>query len=1456
MNTLTYLLTFSAAILVTVALLLFLIYQNLRQKVLTFLRVSEQDIMRFNRALLGTLPQVLEAENLKDGYEKIIKGLKSAFDCDAIILERRGDSIAIISYDVADQGKVSDLLIKAGVLSNNGLIPLSESRRKLFAYDYIEFEDPFELLSDMTTSAASRKIKKEMGFARIAAAKAGAAGSHSLLILARQAEQINKERLTAFAALIGSHLVLSSIRNEFEEFRTKFEDELEAAKRAFRVEEAFHQFIFEKMPIPAVLLDKKGFVIELNQSFEHVFGNDFKGNSLFGLPAEKYKDKFAAWLVALDSPPEAFEFEFREKSFRALKVAGFKRQSLVEDAVFFIDITRENSIERELESMLGAATSELESTRKILEEERAFSESLLKDSAVPLIGIREGVIEIVSDRASEILSIPDGRQVADFVQANGFSEFDTSKEHFETRDKKNRFYKVRCWNAGSYRLAAFNDVTEEIRLLEELKESDGNFKSIFEHSMPAAIAKGGEFEKWNQGFYELFKETLSAENSLSSFYRFLGESPEEIDYGLEPGRPVRRLCKSIDGRTIELGIVKRGNGTFVLARDLTEVEMLKQNLRVSASRISALLESMYDEPVIIVENEKVINTNYAAREKLGIYQDAEVDVNAVLNPMRVSGEEDLYYISDKFYKLESSKVQNIFIYRLRNATGEVKNKELLKTHRDRETLMTRLVLSENYTQVLSCLKDLSANIFETYRERSLPKVVGIGLGEISKGFAEVYLYSSYTGKIDPPLSLTLTDDDKSFITRSGKVSRSDVPDTTFGNVLSISEAGGIFNSSASDGTAGFAFASFTGLVSGELVSDLNGIFGAAASVALGLFTKANESLHSVQTGKLLHAISGLSSMASLPSEQLMKFSFEFLKSEYGCNGVAYYELEDSGYRLTADTGGFLKSLSIDLLKFGIYFSGLQSVPLCEGGAGDLFFAVQSHSKNSLLLVQLGKQIPAPFELTAVSEAIIELTEFKRLSERESAINADLNRRKNYFEDYINRLTLLTSDRDVLSILEETLYKMYGDSTVEVIPGEVNYRNSDSLYISKENVEGKKVIYTVDMTAIKGYVLKVSTIDGEYTSSVINLAADRIGSLAAVEMSRLQMDINNLRRDAELARSETLKLRASVEKVPFAIKHARIEIDRALAGLSSIRPDNEALRASKLHLAAALKEISLDMVESGYSLEELVSEVRKKLSDDTVSGRIRRFNLAAGADFKMDAVTFDILKDIFVSSVKSLPQRELDILVESFILPGKVSVDSGEPIEKTRRKLQINIKSIQLDETSNDISENRDAEQRDFIPTEGTSIRMMATRLERLGYDVEITGNDSQLQLSITENIGKAVKEQISKSGSALLVEDDRSLSEEESLVLLEKFEQLRVVHDAIEAEKLLRGEMFSYAFVDLSLPSISGRELCLQIKTHQPQCFTVLLTNREDEEKSDGIDEIVVRPLDTLRIEQLLQNHA
>ena len=83
------------------------------------------------------------------------------------------------------------------------------------------------------------------------------------------------------------------------------------------------------------------------------------------------------------------------------------------------------------------------------------------------------------------------------------------------------------------------------------------------------------------------------------------------------------------------------------------------------------------------------------------------------------------------------------------------------------------------------------------------------------------------------------------------------------------------------------------------------------------------------------------------------------------------------------------------------------------------------------------------------------------------------------------------------------------------------------------------------------------------------------------------------------------------------------------------------------------------------------------------------------------------------------------------------------------------------------------------------------------------------------------------------------------------FHNREIAADAVEAAMILDSERFHTALVDLNLPSINGRELCRQIKSSQPDCITILLTNREGVEKSDGVDYVMLRPLD----EDIVRNY-
>ncbi|MCL4540700.1 MAG: response regulator [Bacteroidetes bacterium] len=134
------------------------------------------------------------------------------------------------------------------------------------------------------------------------------------------------------------------------------------------------------------------------------------------------------------------------------------------------------------------------------------------------------------------------------------------------------------------------------------------------------------------------------------------------------------------------------------------------------------------------------------------------------------------------------------------------------------------------------------------------------------------------------------------------------------------------------------------------------------------------------------------------------------------------------------------------------------------------------------------------------------------------------------------------------------------------------------------------------------------------------------------------------------------------------------------------------------------------------------------------------------------------------------------------------------------------------------------------------------KIEKLGYglDTNVFGNEMTLDVFEVRNVESSGDGAL----SAILVEDDKQLVEEESQGLLRVFSRLKVAGDAVEAAKIFEAETFGAAFIDLSLPSINGRELCSQIKKVQPGCITVLLTNRDGEERSEGVDYIALRPLE------------
>ncbi len=348
--------------------------------------------------------------------------------------------------------------------------------------------------------------------------------------------------------------------------------------------------------------------------------------------------------------------------------------------------------------------------------------------------------------------------------------------------------------------------------------------------------------------------------------------------------------------------------------------------------------------------------------------------------------------------------------------------------------------------------------------------------------------------------------------------------------------------------------------------------------------------------------------------------------------------------------------------------------------------------------------------------------------------------------------------------------------------------------------------------------------------MVELSVDKIKSIFTMKLPALQAETALLNSKLERAKEEQAILRESIERVPVSLRNARIAIDNVLSRLSFVQGEEKILQEIRLHLAAAAKEMSMDLDGSSKSQDELFEAVRSALMNQSDSGagnmpiRIKGFETSSLAEIRTDQATFDILRDLLSNVVLVSGLKECDVLMTTST-PGP-----GDAAEGKGKRVGLRITGA-------------DGEAVDEDKIEGSaSIRALVGKIEKLGYTVEADVHLNMMTLEIIES--KPVEGAETGVLTALLVEDDKKLVEEESQNLLRVFSRLKVAGDAVEAAKLFDAERFAVAFIDLSLPSINGRELCSQLKKAQPQCTTVLLTNREGEEKSEGVDHITLRPLE------------
>ncbi len=1386
---------------------------------------------RFQEAFFAALSETIFTDRPDNIVGSIVSAVGKAFDCHSFLFSRSGGTAALTAYSADNPKQIADSFKNAGIRLSTDKIPLTGGRKKAFEEKFTEFDEIFQLLGDMTTSAACRKLQRELGAGLVAAASVKTDASElALLLLLREKPPALREDLGRFVFLLKAASHLSEVKSRLQTLQNRFDEQLVKLKGELREKESSHLHLFNEMALAAAVLDERGIIVEANEALTRLAGPGVEpqGQSFSSLVDEDARQGFIEFLVGIgagESRPTSVVMSgkhFKTYVVTRKKPDGGRGLS----AVYLSDDTSDIELRNELGRTIDALRSENEALKKSVGEAREFSEESVRGAALPVMAVSNGIVSVLSRPVREMFDVKEGQQVGEFLSSNGLVIPTALEGDREVVDNRGRAFSVAHWDIAGISFYAFRDVSGFKKIEEELRKSAMESERLFNSFLPTAAVSGGKLSRWNEMFESLFKEFLSTDRSFDGFLRYLGESPESFKSELRAGEIVMRMCRTTDRKYLNARASVTEDATFLFLEDITEQEVLKQQLRGAQGMLGNLLESFVDDPVFVLESGIVRAANVAARNKLSIRLDESIDPTKILAGIGISRPEDTGELNGRFYKVENIPVGNTQVYRFRPVSQEVGQRAEIEKLKRRNVIMRDLPSADKFEGILKSLSDLLAA--ELY---SGAKVIGTGTLHTSRGTADVFLLTAASGRMEPSLSLSLTESDVTVARHGGAFSGIEIPDSTLMNVVSAGDSRLLLQSTAVGDVLGFASISFPSSgVQSQYMDELAPVLKAASSVAAGLYARMSAERRFEESGKVTRAVVGLTGMGDGSFDEYSRHVTDLVRHVFAAESAGVYALVGTAMSLVISNGNLPKELSLPATKFGALVPANQLESPDMKGAEGLYFAVKSRRQLLVLLLRFIAVSPSISELNAVASVSLDMLEGRKSSEEQAKIAAQLLENSKIMSEFMMKLSKAGTPEAVVKVLADSLSAKMKESSVVLSPGNAGTEASRPMELVEKDGEGSG-LYEADFASVGMGLLSVKSAGDPLSSTMVGLSVDKIKSIFAMRLPALQAESSVLRSRLDRAKEEQASLRESIENIPVSLRNARIAIDNVLSRLSFVQGEDKILQEIRLHLAAAAKEMSVDLDSSSKRQDELFEAVRTALINSAGTGsvktptRIKSFETSSLAEFRVDQSTFDLLRDLLSNVVLVSGLKECDVLAATS-QPGP-----GDAAEGKGKRVGLRLTGAE--------NETVDQEQ-----IEGSaSIRALVGKIEKLGYTVEADVQANVMTFEIFES--RPAEGANAGVISALLVEDDKHLVEEESRNILLVFPRLKVAGDAVEAAKLFRTEKFSVAFVDLSLPSINGRELCGQLKKAHPDCTTVLLTNREGEEKSEGVDYISLRPLES-----------
>ena len=1395
------------------------------------LRKLETQSTKFRDNFFKTLASVQFETNPDKCLDTISDGISLSFDSDTFILRRSDTAAQLVAYSSARTDEISTALQKSGIRFDAHKIPISGERAKLFETGFIEAVDIFPLIDDLVTVASARKLQHDLKFASIVSASVKTDTDNYLVFLLLPVRIPGlKFELGQFLQLIRLGLDLTQVRQKLKGFEERFDEQFISARNELKAKESAHLAVFSEMTIPAALIDERGVITEANDALAKIFPEGTKpvGQALSMVLDEENRRHFLEVIMTASSKADAeTNVKVGGKSFKVhvvppkLTVDGPRNI-----AVYFVDETPIVNLRQELERTIDSLKSDNQHSSQMLTEEKDHASDMIRNAPFAVLKVVEGNINVYSGAAASVLKLSANEPLADFISTNGFVQFPESEGSFETTDGEGRTFAVDSWNSAGSSLYAFRELTESKEKDRTIASLSLDSDKLFDGTLPTAAVKDNLIVRWNTPFGNLFGEIVSSDKTLEGFLRYLGEPPGAFLAELQTSGTITRDCRTKDKKYLDVRAVRStGNAAFVFVTDLTEQENAKQALRATQNLLSNAVESFSDEPFFIVESGMVTAANMAARTKLNLKLDEPFDGAAVLSTVGFSSENGTVELGGIVHRMNTSVFGNATVYRFEEMSQQIEHLSEIERLKIRQGIVRDMSTSSQYEELL-------ANLFEIVKNDKVEntRLICTGVVQTSKDLADVYLLAVQEERTEPALTLSLTSDDLFLLERGGSFAKEELPDSTFMNVISGNSARLMLASSSAGDSRGFASIAFqVGEISGQVETEVTSVLETGSSVALSIATRVSAERKFESTDKVTRALVGLTGIGEDSFDEAARKYVDLLRHVFSTESVGIYVASGATLSQAAINGSLPSTLSVPNLRFGSLVTGGQLEGDEQKSSEGFYFAVKSRKQNLALVFKIIGIPPAPSELNAIGSIALDLLEARKGSEIQSQKTGALQDESRMLNDYMVKLARATKIQEVIDILRATLADRYPDVKV----------NSEDTY--DDSIEPLALAEKADPPSFRanfsnfGFgILTVKCVVDQFSRGIVGSAVDKIRSLLAAKLPAAQRENEVIRMQLDRTKTDYSTLQESVDKVPAAMRHARIEIDNVLSRLPFVQGEENLMQEIKLHLASAAKEISFDMDSSTRNQDEIFAAVRMAVMErGETSGKFKDIDISVLTEFRVPAATFDMLKDLFVNFIVIAAVNDSEIsMMTAQPSPGEAASGKGKHI------------SVRITAPHGNV-------YHDDAVNSNSSIKTLMNDLSKLGYDLDTRALGNELTLDVCEI--KSIDTSQQQSMSALLVEDDKVLAYDESQKLIRLFSLLKVAGDAVEAAMVLDSASFNIAFVDLSLPSINGKELCQQIKQSQPGCVTVLLTNREGEERSEGVDHIMQRPIDETVVRKYLK---